>query len=289
MTAWTVAPDTPTPDLVAAVEAVLQKRANQWRKPHTGITAAQRFVVTFDDGSSAFVKAPTDAATREYSRMEHHVLSQLRGEFVPRVLHTSETLLITEDLSEAWWPADNPGADGPVTWKPGQVEALLVALDRLADAAPELPLPELASGKPPVWPRIAAEPEAFGVAATLALALESAEAQLDFAGDAIVHNDVRSDNVCFIGDRAVLVDWTNARRGHPAYDRVEIALTYAIEGGPPPWELVPDDAGFPVWHAGFLLTKAHDLAHVAPDWLVAVMKRCAAIAVAWSERNLSLG
>ena len=24
--------------------------------------------------------------------MEHHVLSQLRGEFVPRVLHTSETL-----------------------------------------------------------------------------------------------------------------------------------------------------------------------------------------------------
>src|SRR5205085_1927502 len=83
-----------TAELAEAVQGALGKHAVAWRKPHAGITPAQRFVVSFADGTSAFVKAPVDTMTADWSRMEHHVLSQLEGDFMPRVLHASETLLI---------------------------------------------------------------------------------------------------------------------------------------------------------------------------------------------------
>jgi hypothetical protein len=275
--------------LVARVEAALGRSAKAWRKPHTGVTPAQRFVVTFVDGSTAFVKAPVDAQTSEWSRMEHHVLSHLGADYAPRVLYADDSLLVTEDLSGAYWPADNPGPDGAVTWLPGQVDALLTTLRAFRDAAPGLELPALASGKPPVWPGIAADPERYGVVPRHWLApLCEAEAAIPFAGAGLVHNDVRSDNVCFADRRVVLVDWTNARRGNPLFDQVELALTYSIEGGPAPWELVADADLFPIWQAGFLLARSVDLDGVAPAWLVAVFRRLATVAVAWSARVLNL-
>jgi phosphotransferase family enzyme len=291
VTQWAVAPSEPTPDLVAAVEDAIGQRATSWRKPHTGITPAQRFVVTFEDGSSVFVKAPVDAQTVGWSRTEHYVLSHIEADFIPRVIHSTESLLITEDLSHAHWPADHEGAGSSVLWKPGQIDALLATLDRVAVAAPELELPSATEGRELFWPRIAKEPDAFlapDVPRQWIDALLEAEATFDFGGGALVHNDVRSDNVCFVGTRAVLVDWSNARRGNPIVDRAELALTYAIEGGPPPYELVPDAGTFPAWEAGLLLTRAVEFAGRAPDWLVSVFQRMGAIALDWAARNLSL-
>jgi len=57
------APTQPTPELVRTVEAHLGRRGVRWHEPHTGLSPAQRFVVTLDDGSSVFVKAAVDEET----------------------------------------------------------------------------------------------------------------------------------------------------------------------------------------------------------------------------------
>jgi hypothetical protein len=64
------------------------------------------------------------------------------------------------------------------------------------------------------WAHVAQDPAAIlGLrlcsAAWLSHALDTlmaAEAQARLAGDNLVHFDVRSDNLCFVGDRVVLVD-----------------------------------------------------------------------------------
>ena len=38
-------------------------------------------------------------------------------------------------------------------------------------------------------------------------ALVAAEAGAQLVGEELVHCDVRSDNLCFVGDRVVFVDW----------------------------------------------------------------------------------
>ena len=217
---------------------------------------AHRFVVTFDDGSKAFVKAATDEQTADWLRTEHTVLAAIGDDFVPRVRFWDDGLLITEDLSDAYWPADNPGPDGPVTWLPGQIESLLATLERVAAAAPNLALHALGSGL--------------------------------VSGEALVHNDVRSDNVCFLGDRVVLVDWSNARRGNALHDRTSLALTVAIEGGPQPFVLFPDAGDYAAWHAAQLERRIERLDADAPPWLRAVLERLFAVALDWAARCLGL-
>jgi Ser/Thr protein kinase RdoA (MazF antagonist) len=57
-------------------------------------------------------------------------------------------------------------------------------------------------------------------------------------GQALVHFDVRSDNVCFDGGRTILLDWPDACRGNPLIDVVGWLPSLALEGGPPPKMLV---------------------------------------------------
>ncbi|MEZ4240454.1 MAG: phosphotransferase [Myxococcota bacterium] len=76
------------------------------------------------------------------------------------------------------------------------------------------------------------------------------------AGDALLHLDVRSDNLCLLPDRVVLVDWNHAVRGNPAVDLAFWAPSLRLEGGPAPEALVGDPslaalvAGFFAAHAG---------------------------------------
>ncbi|MCK6065337.1 MULTISPECIES: phosphotransferase [Microbacterium] len=54
----------------------------------------------------------------------------------------------------------------------------------------------------------------------------------DTAGDAIVHMDLRSDNVLIDGDTVHVLDWPHAGRGAPWVDAVLLAPTVSLEGGP---------------------------------------------------------
>ena len=66
------------------------------------------------------------------------------------------------------------------------------------------------------------------------------------AGDALVHSDIRSDNILLAADRVVFVDWAWACRAAPWFDLLAMLPSVALEGGPPPAEIL---AAHPVFRA----------------------------------------
>ncbi len=290
----------PGDELVAAVETVLQARCVEWRSPHAGLSDAQRFVVTLSDGSSVFVKAAVDDQTEQWLHTEHIAMSA-GCDFAPEIIAMTEAagrpVMVMESLHEAYWPAgvfDSPGPSGQeVLWKPGHIERLFDALDELAKVVPPPVLPALESVYRPQWELISEAPDRF---LDLGLAepgwLESslpdliaAEKALDLRGTTFVHGDVRSDNVCFLGDRVVLVDWSDASQGAQGFDLANLLQTLALEGGPDPREVLPEAAPFAAWRAGEMINRAAD---PAPSWLVDVFRKLALINLHWASPSLGL-
>jgi hypothetical protein len=60
-----------TPVIAGTVGSLLGKTAAAWRAPEFGLSAADRLVVTFSDGSAAFVKGATTEETAGWLRNEH--------------------------------------------------------------------------------------------------------------------------------------------------------------------------------------------------------------------------
>src|SRR5688572_6527248 len=117
------------------------KEAASWRRMTRGYTPAERWQVTFADGSTAFAKFGTTPATAAWLRAERDAYGKVNGRFMPAVIgyadHAERPLLLLEDLSSARWPPP---------WRAGDVERLLdamreVAATRVAKGA----LPELES------------------------------------------------------------------------------------------------------------------------------------------------
>lgn len=72
-----------------------------------------------------------------------------------------------------------------------------------------------------------------------------------------MHFDVRSDNLCLLDDRTVLLDWNMLCCGNPEIDQVFFAQTITMEGGPAPWELLPRaDPALVAVVAGFFADRA---------------------------------
>ena len=116
--------------------------------------------------------------------------------------------------------------------------------------------------------------------------LRAAEALHDPTGDSWVHGDLRSDNICIRDGRAMFVDWSGARRGHPQTDLAEWLPTLHLEGGPEPMSVLPDAA----WSS---VAAARQASHAvsqtnAPAWLQRVFRRLAAINLEWAARSLDL-
>lgn len=151
-----------TPAIAATAGSLLGKTAVGWRAPEFGLSEAHRLVVTFGDGSAAFVKAATTDETAGWLRNEHRILEHLHGTGLgPEVLAwrdgVAQPLLVTEDLSAAYWPAagiENQGGGTSTLWRPGDIDVLLRTLDRLRG----VPLPpetaRTSSWPGPQWPRI---------------------------------------------------------------------------------------------------------------------------------------
>jgi len=304
MTMLGVAPHQPTADLVRRVEAHFGVKVVGWRKPHTGLTAAQRFVARFADGSSAFVKAAVDADTERWLRTDRLIMSTLSDDLVPRVVAWIEageqSVLVLEDLSDAYWPADHFRVEGgrglPVLWKPGHLERVFQALDRLGAMTAPVTLPPLSGVLSAEWAAIAANPAPFlqlGLCSSAWLAraidgLVAAEKRVDLSGDALVHHDVRSDNVCLRSERVILVDWSEARRGCPSYDLAVFLTGCALEGGPDPFDVIPEGGALAGWMGGRMARRAMSETHRAPAWLIRVMKRMAVVDLQWAARSLGL-
>lgn len=286
---------TPTPELRSLVASAFGKAPARWLAPHAGLSAAQRFVVRFADGSSVFVKAAVDDPTEGWLRTEHEILSRVGGTFAPQPLAWVEEgdrpVLVIEDLSGAHWPADHY----PVTWKAGQFDLLLETLRHVAAATPPRSLPGAEWGFERQWPLIAREADDFlalGLCSEAWLreaidGLVEAERSLELAGDALVHNDVRSDNLCFVGERMVLVDWGSALRGNPHHDLAAALSTLPLEGGPDPFDVLPAGGSWAAYHAARSARRAYRETE-APEWLGRVLRRISTICLRWAARSLDL-
>lgn len=294
-------PTEPTPQEVTNVRRALKRlRAEPvvWR-PLTGrgYTPARRWIVTLDGGRTAFVKIATDVATASWIRDEHVVYSVLRGaSFMPVYLGFFDDgrapVLALEDLTAAAWPPP---------WDRSRIDAVLECLAGVAAATAPEGLPrlddehlELRGG----WAEIGQDPDPFlalglcgrgWLEANLDALHEAAEAA-PLAGDALLHLDVRSDNICFRGDgTAVLVDWNHTSVGNPVADVACWLPSLQAEGGPPPEEILAEPApelasliaGYFCLHAGLPVIPS------APN-VRAVQMRQAATALPWAARALGL-
>ena len=254
------------PSLRVRIEALTGKRVVGARTVDgRGYTPAERWIVTLEDGETAFAKTGTDVGTSRIAtwlRAEQRAYSAIDAAFMPRMLGWDDDglqpLLLLEDLSHATWPPP---------WTPSSVETVRLMLQDVASTMPPPDAPDLEaierdhlSG----WRSVAADPRPFlglGLVTERWLkthlgALLAASDSAVLAGDSLVHFDVRSDNLCIVEDGAKLIDWNGYARGNPLFDLAAWLPSLHHEGGPPPWELLEDSGGLSVLIAGYLAARA---------------------------------
>ena len=284
----------PSEEFVLRVARLLGLRPVRWSPVGSGYTTAERWLVAFSDGSSAFVKAATNADTAAWLRTEQRLYAHLAGQdFLPRLLAwddgEQQPLLVLEDLSGAHWPPP---------WQPEQIEQTLATLNRLHAIPPPADLPALKDVYNDLvsWRRVAAEPEAFlrlGFCTTAWLetalpTLIAAEAQVALDGDDLLHLDVRSDNLCFDKGRAVLVDWNWACRGNGLVDIAGWLPSLQMEGGPAPETILPDQPALAALFSGYWAYRAGLEPHYAGSRVRDVQRRQLQSALPWAARALDL-
>jgi hypothetical protein len=288
-------PSQPDPALIERIEALLGERTAGWQRVSRGYTPAARWLLRFT-GGSAFVKAGTTADTSAWLRSEAAFYQSVRAPFVPRFLGFEDAagapILLLEDLSKAQWPPP---------WDARRVELVLSALADVAATASPAELPRLSAASDPRfrgWREVALEPEPF-----LALGLCSSEwlerclpvlvaeeiACLPICdGDSLLHLDVRSDNLCFDGDRTLLVDWNHACLGNALVDVAFWLPSLEFEGGPPPEEVAPEAGKLAALVSGFFAARA-GLPNI-PDapFVRRVQREQLSTALPWAVRVLGL-
>ena len=219
-----------------------------------GYTLMEHWLVELEDGTRAFAKVAVDEPTAGFLRDEHRVYAQVKASFLPAFLGWDDDgdrpVLLLEDLTEEHWPPP---------WRDGDIEAVLAALDEIHGTEPPSGLPSLTLDEFHTWREVEADPEPF-----LSLGLASADwlqealpQLLDATdrcvveGDAFLHLDTRSDNICIREGRAVIVDWNWSHRGNPAVDAAFWLPSLFAEGGPPPAQVQPDAGDLTALVSGF--------------------------------------
>lgn len=229
-----------------------------------GFRSAWAGVVTVDSATTVFVKARTGSSV---SALDHEraVLEQLPEGIGPSLYGASHSaadavgVLALEDLSANRWPppwdAESIARTVELLDRVGAVGPAAVAMHRLVDVASVLPN----------WSAVAADPAQFlatglrskrWLGRVLSTLLDlSFEDALD--GEALVHFDVRSDNICLGPAGAVLVDWEFACLGNPRVDLLSWLPSLHAEGGPEPWVLAPEaEPGLIAFLAGYWSSQA---------------------------------
>ena len=227
----------------------------------TGGTAARWIVSTAEarGARAAFVKIGATALTADWTRIEARTYADLRGWYLPAVLGFDDDgerpALALEDLSAATWPPP---------WTDASIAAVLEALVAVHATPPPEHVVAEARDLGADWRAVDADPGPFlalGLCSAAWLrnalpALIAAAADAPFAGRALVHLDIRSDNLCIRDGRAVILDWNHAQRANPSVDVAFWLPSLQAEGGPPPESILPDEAGLAAWVTGFFCARA---------------------------------
>jgi Phosphotransferase enzyme family len=289
----------PPPDDVTRIERALGWRPTSFRpataERGTSATAARWIVADRDElgegRRSAFVKIGATIVTADWFRTEYRNYRSLRGWFLPEVLGFDDDgerpVLALEDLSAADWPPP---------WTDKRVAAVLDALVAIRDTPPPDHLIRREGDGGADWRVVATEPAPFlglGLCSPAWLdgalpALVAAASAAPLAGEALVHLDIRSDNLCFRDGRAIVIDWNHAELANPDLDVAFWLPSLHAEGGPPPDTILPDAPALAAWVAGFFCARAGnapilDAPHVRP-----LQIRQSRTALPWAARALEL-
>jgi hypothetical protein len=282
-------------ELDERIERAVGSRPVHYELRPGGYSTADRFAVTLADGRRVFVKSAEAENMAGWLRREHEVYASLSGSFIPGLAGWDDDgvrpLLAIDDLS---------GADWAPRWDAVRVEAVLAALYELGEATPPPNTKTVRETFPELfdrWRTVEADPGPFlsiGLrdAQWLERALPPILAAAESApveGDRVCHLDVRSDNLCFVGDRAVLVDWNWASLGNPALDIAAWLPSVRVEGGPQPWEILHDAGPLAAFVAGVWAAVAGLPPPETAPMVRDVQRRQLAVALDWIDRDLLEG
>ena len=241
------------------VAALLGWRPTTWTEVQGGYTPAARYLVR-DGARSAFLKVATTPFTIAHMRREIAAYAAVSGSFRPTLYGARDDpdhpFLIIEDLSGAVWPPP---------WSAERVAAVRDAARAMNAARTSLrPYAEVHGWREPGWRSLAEDPAPF---LSLGLATERwltrslptlvvAEAACSTQGEAATHWDLRSDNICFVGERAIFIDWGEACLSNPKLDLGGWLPSLAYEGGPLPEAILPNEPEIAAWVCGFFAARA---------------------------------
>jgi aminoglycoside phosphotransferase (APT) family kinase protein len=198
-----------------------------------------------DDGRAVFVKAVSSDQNPDSPRMLRREIDVTRA--LPPTVPAPRLL---DALDDDHWVVGVfeyvQGRPPAVPWNPRELDRVLAAMPQIGDA-------ELSDELRALLPRAERDMEGlfdkwalisdvgppsgdpWAVANLDALVALEAGWRAAVEGDALVHNDIRSDNVLFeSSDRVVFVDWPHARIGAPWVDVVWMLPSVAMEGGGEP-------------------------------------------------------
>ena len=281
----------------ARIEALIGQRVVDARTVDgRGYTPAERWIVRFESGATAFAKTGADIGTSRIAtwlRAEERAYSAIDAAFMPRMLgwgdDGEQPLLLLEDLSAATWPPP---------WTLAAIDAVRATLEDVAATTPPAGAPDLEAARGAIggWRAVARDPRPFlslGLATREWLhehlpALIKASDGAPLAGNALVHFDVRSDNLCLVDGGAKLIDWNGYARGSPVFDLAIWLPSLHQEGGPPPWELLEDSGGLSALISGYFASRAGlPLIPTAPR-VRAVQREQLVTSLPWALRELGL-
>ena len=280
--------------MIERVAAATGRRVRSLREVETrGYAMAYHGIVEFADGSTAFVKAGAEEITSEFLRDELRFYESVTGPFMPTVIGLDAAdppLLVLEDLSDARWP---PPWDDPT------IHAVRETLAAVWGAPAPAWLPPVTAEREWLlggWANIAADPGPFlsldlcsvdwldGALPVFRSAAESAPID----GDAMLHLDVRSDNLCLADRGAVLVDWNLVHTGNPDLDLAAWLPSLRLEGGPAPEELLPGAGELAAALAGFFLSRAGLPPPPTAPLVRQIQLAQGEVALAWACRELAI-
>jgi hypothetical protein len=279
-----------------AIEAILGEPVAAAVSQPGGFSPGTADRIVTAGGRRAFVKAVGHALnddSPDLHRAEARVVAAL-----PAGLPTPPLLGVHDDGE---WVAlvyeDVEGRHPHTPWRQGEVAAVLAALRRLA--VPVTGLPSLQAGSAgdfAGWRNVAADPPATldpwaaGHLDLLAGLADRGYAAL--AGDALVHGDLRADNLLIRPDGSVVViDWPYGCAGPAWFDPLCLVLNVRLYGGAISDDVIegdPDDVtGCVAGLAGMFTDRAR---RPAPPGLPTVRRfqqEQAGVMLTWLRERLS--
>jgi len=282
----------PSASLLERVTTLMSSAPTEWREMKRGHTAAETWVMRFENGMSAFVKHATDEQTATWLKSEQSVYEFVQQDFLPQLLAWDAEefpILILEDLSNARTVPP---------WKENDISRVFELLEMLAQTKlPEIfrsltDYPEPFNG----WREIAKDPLAFlktGFTTPHWLeealpALVEAETAAELKGDSLVHTDFRSDNIFFHREHMLLIDWNWACKGNPKFDLISWLPSLHTEGGPPPWEFTLDEPNLIAMQAGYLANRVANPTESLNESIWRLQQKQLRSALPWAAKALDL-